>query len=74
MQTFMRLTSLFEQRGDSYANASARVSLESKWRFVALSLCYDIIVKNKNRERDFYLYDLHGLDSLLCRYCSQVGL
>lgn len=46
MQTFMRLTSLFEERGDSYANASAKVSLESKWRFVALSLCYDIIVKN----------------------------
>ncbi|PQP93081.1 shikimate kinase chloroplastic [Prunus yedoensis var. nudiflora] len=28
-KTFMRLTSLFEQRGDSYANASARVSLKN---------------------------------------------
>ncbi|CAN6679547.1 unnamed protein product [Malus baccata var. baccata] len=28
-KTYMRLTSLFEERGDSYANANARVSLEN---------------------------------------------
>lgn len=30
MQTFMRLSNLFEERGEAYANANARVSLESK--------------------------------------------
>ena len=29
-QTFMRLSSLFEARGNAYANANARVCLESK--------------------------------------------
>lgn len=29
-QTFMRLSSLFEERGNAYANANARVCLESK--------------------------------------------
>lgn len=35
----MRLSSLFEERGDAYANANARVSLESKcslWPFVVI--------------------------------------
>lgn len=29
LQTFMRLSSLFEERSEAYANANARVSLES---------------------------------------------
>lgn len=29
-QTFMRLSSFFEERGNAYANANARVCLESK--------------------------------------------
>ncbi|CAN6542328.1 unnamed protein product [Malus baccata var. baccata] len=42
MQTYMRLTSLFEERGDSYANANARVSLESMQPF-GFNSCLDIV-------------------------------
>lgn len=31
MQALMRLSALFEERGEAYANASARVSLESMY-------------------------------------------
>lgn len=40
MQTFMRLSNLFEERGEAYANANARVSLESKcalWPFLVMT-------------------------------------
>lgn len=29
MQAFMRLSAIFEERGEAYANANARVSLKS---------------------------------------------
>ena len=36
MQAYAKLTSLFEQRMDSYANADARVSLERRFPMIFL--------------------------------------
>lgn len=43
MQAYAKLTSLFEQRMDSYANADARVSLERRFPmiFLVISAMYN---------------------------------
>lgn len=41
IQTYKRLSSIYEERSEAYANANARVSLESKWcRVSVLSLLF----------------------------------
>jgi len=40
MQAYAKLTSLFEQRMDSYANADARVSLERRFPMIFSNICY----------------------------------
>jgi len=41
MQAYAKLTSLFEKRMDSYANADARVSLERKFPIIFNNnVCY----------------------------------
>jgi hypothetical protein len=46
MQAYTKLTALFEQRMDSYANADARVSLESRFSvlFITTYMLYIVLI------------------------------